>query len=656
MTMIATWRLEGPGGPVEIPSRKARALLSCLALSSGGAETRARLAALLWGDSDEDRARASLRQVISGLRGACERAGPPLLVSTAETVALVPGALVTDLDQLLAAIADGLPDDGDAARVAALPGLLGDLRDVSDGFESFAARAVEQAVAGAAQRLKQVYDDPARPLPARLRAARAAATLDDLDEDALRAQMRGLVEAGNSAAALRLYGEFYARLQAELDAEPSPATQDLAVGIKLADGQPPGAAPTAAPGPGTARIRPDPLPVVTVAVLPFEFLGAEPVPDYVAIGLLDQITCQLAAYRAPAVISSNTMRRYRGPPPEPARLRAELRASYVVAGSVLQSRGQAAVAVQLIETATGLVVWAGTYHCPVTALFDIRASLAETIASVVMPSVDVAELRRAIDAPPDALEPYHLVLRARDLIFRLDRGALMSAGALLEQAVVQAPRFAPAHALLGEWHLLANWQGWGLPTQAAQAAIERHLGQAIALSPGDGRAMALLAHCRVALARDHGGGLRLIETALALRPGDSETLVWSTPALAYNGQAPRAVEYARRAIDLSPLDPFLFRNEHFLAIALYCAGDFEAAAEHGLSCFGRAPDYGSNLRMTIAALVAAGRGAEAAPLVAQHERQEPGFSVAAFMPRHGLRDPAERRRFGERLVAAGLPR
>lgn len=652
--MIATWRLEGPGGPIDIPSRKARALLACLALASGRVETRARLAALLWGDTDEDKARASLRQVISGLRAACAGAGAPLLASTPETVALVPGALATDLDQLMAAIAAGLPDDGDARRVAALPGLLADLRGVSDGFEGFAARLVDQTLATAGQRLRQIYDDPARPAQARLRAARVAAALDDLDEDALRAQMRGLAEAGNAAAALRLYGEFYARLQAELDAEPSPATQDLAVEIKLAEGQPAAAAP--APAPAAAPARPEPPPLVTVAVLPFEFLGAEPVPDYVAIGLLDQITCQLAAWRAPAVISSNTMRRYRGPPPEPAQLRAELRASYVVAGSVLQSRGQAAVAVQLIETATGLVVWAGTYHCPVTALFDIRASLAETIASVVMPSVDVAELRRAIDAPPDALEPYHLVLRARDLIFRLDREALTAAGGLLEQAVAQAPRFAPAHALLGEWHLLAHWQGWGLPTPAAQAAIERHLGQAIALSPGDGRAMALLAHCRFALARDHAGGLRLIESALTLRPGDSETLVWSTPTLAYNGQARRAVGYGRRAIDLSPLDPFLFRNEHFLSIAHYCAGEFDAAAEQGLSCFHRAPDYGSNLRMTIAALVAAGRTPEAAPLVARHAGQEPDFSVAAFMPRHGLSDPAERQRFGERLVAAGLPR
>ena len=271
-----------------------------------------------------------------------------------------------------------------------------------------------------------------------------------------------------------------------------------------------------------------------------------------------------------------------------------------------------------------------------------------------MPSVDVAELRLTEETPTEAQEPYHLVLRARDLIFRLDRPSLETAGVLLERAVAQAPLFSPAHALLGEWHLLRFWQGWGPRPEAAQAAVQRHLTRAIALSPGDGRAMALWGHCRVSFAQDQDGAMKLIETALTLRPNDSETLVWSTPTLAFNGHAPRAVGYGRKAIDLSPLDPFLFRNEHFLSIALYCAGDYDGAAEQGLSAYRRAPDYGSNLRMTIASLVAAGRLSEATPLVEQHLRQEPGFSVASFLPRHGLRDPAARAAFGQRLVTAGL--
>lgn len=642
MTLLPPWRLDGPGGQIDIPSRKARALLACLALSPGRGQGRGSLASLFWGDSDTDKARASLRQVISGLRATLQGQGAPLLSTSAETVVLVPGGLATDLDALCAAIRNGLPDEGDIDRIAALPGLLSDLRDVSDGFEEFVARAVDQAVAQATRALKGVFDDPSQPATLRLRAAQAAWVLDDLDEAALRAQMTCLVQAGNSAAALRLYGVFHDRLSQGMDAEPSPETQDLAVRIKLAESR---QAPPA---------RTETLPLVTVAVLPFEFLGAEPVPDYVAIGLLDQITCQLAGYRAPAVISSNTMRRYLGTVPDLAELRRALRAKYVVSGTVLLHAGEAAVSVQLVDTGSAHVVWAGTYRCAAAGLFDIRASLAETLASVIMPNVDVAELRTAIDMPSAALEPYHLALRAKDLIFRLDRPSLEAAGALLEQAVAQAPLFGPAHALLGEWHVLRYWQGWGPPLDIAREAAQQHLARAIMLSPGDARAMALWGHCRFALARDQDGALRLIETALTLRPNDSGTLVWATPTLAFNGHAERAVAYAQKALGLSPMDPFRYCNEHFLSIAHYCAGDYDAAAETGLACFRKVPHFGSNLRMSIASLVAAGRIDEAGPLVARHRRQEPDFSVAAFMPRHGLRDPVDRRVFGDRLIAAGL--
>ena len=63
------------GQEVRIRSRKARALLGYLLLTEGGEETRERLVGLLWSRSDEEKARASLRQVVHELREALEAAG-----------------------------------------------------------------------------------------------------------------------------------------------------------------------------------------------------------------------------------------------------------------------------------------------------------------------------------------------------------------------------------------------------------------------------------------------------------------------------------------------------------------------------------------------------------------------------------------------------
>src|SRR5664279_5720845 len=63
------------GRLVELRTQKASAVLSYLALTEAKQESRERLVGLLWSRSDEERARASLRQVVRELRAAFEDAG-----------------------------------------------------------------------------------------------------------------------------------------------------------------------------------------------------------------------------------------------------------------------------------------------------------------------------------------------------------------------------------------------------------------------------------------------------------------------------------------------------------------------------------------------------------------------------------------------------
>jgi len=62
------------GRLVELRTRKASAVLSYLALTETKHETRERLISLLWSRSEEEKARASLRQVVRELRSAFEDA------------------------------------------------------------------------------------------------------------------------------------------------------------------------------------------------------------------------------------------------------------------------------------------------------------------------------------------------------------------------------------------------------------------------------------------------------------------------------------------------------------------------------------------------------------------------------------------------------
>jgi len=64
ISLLGTPVIEHRGEPVEVDTRKAIAILAYVALEKG-IHSRDTLAALLWPESDESRARAALRRTLS---------------------------------------------------------------------------------------------------------------------------------------------------------------------------------------------------------------------------------------------------------------------------------------------------------------------------------------------------------------------------------------------------------------------------------------------------------------------------------------------------------------------------------------------------------------------------------------------------------------
>src|SRR5690349_17665235 len=75
VSLVGRFGLKLDGRPIELRTRKAAAVLGYLVLSDTKHESRERLVGLLWSRSDEEKARASLRQVVRELRSVLEEAG-----------------------------------------------------------------------------------------------------------------------------------------------------------------------------------------------------------------------------------------------------------------------------------------------------------------------------------------------------------------------------------------------------------------------------------------------------------------------------------------------------------------------------------------------------------------------------------------------------
>ena len=401
------------------------------------------------------------------------------------------------------------------------------------------------------------------------------------------------------------------------------------------------------------RLVPGGVPIV--AVLPLLASSDDGMAGWIAGGVAEDLVGMLASLREPMVISANSTRHLTGHNLDLRTIAAQLGAHYVVTGSVRVAGGRGRIAVELAEASNGAALWGQAFTFTEDSIFETQAVIAANIANALAPQVNAAELRRSKGQLPDDMGAYHLLLQARDRIFRLDREGFDEAGGMLAEAVRRDPGYSGAHAARADWFSLRVFQGWSADIGRDVAALMDAAQEAIRLDPLNARALALYAHNLMLAHGRNDDALALLDRSLAAAPNDAEALIWSGPTLAYSDHTTQAIDRCERALLLSPSDPFLFRYQHFMSIAHYCAGNFSQSAAFGLRAHTENPNYISNLKVTIAALCGAGRTHEIPNLMRCLLKLQPDFSVNAMLARKLFHDDTKQARMRRDLLSVGLP-
>jgi adenylate cyclase len=427
--------------------------------------------------------------------------------------------------------------------------------------------------------------------------------------------------------------------------EPATETQELLARIKLGhferrrltDPDPGGSAPP------------------RLAVLPFRILGPDPVPTYLADGLVEDIVCMFAGLREPVVISSHSTRALRDQELDLTSIGSAFSARYIVSGVVRRAANRLRLSVELAEAASGEVLWKQNFDIEEAQIFDVHDQIVARVVHYLAPRVQAAELRRISRMRPENLGAYHRLLQARELIFDLDRTSFDRAGELLSEAISLDPEYANTHVALCDWCSLRLGQGWSPDPASDAQMLDRAARTAIRRDPENAHALVMLGHNRTLLDLDYDEALALFDRALAAAPNDATVLIMSSPTFAFSGQPAEAVRRAERALSLSPQDSFAFRIHHFLSIAHFFNSNFAEAEHWGRESLAHNQNYTSNLRLLACILVERGKLGEARTLAARAMALQPNFRVRPAVERYVSRDEAWRRKYGDNLIAAGVP-
>lgn len=230
LQLLGGFRLQDTAGrEIRVASRKGRALLAYLALRAGDAQSRDRLATLLWEDADDELARSSLRQALASIRKCLPDAAHAALLTDANALRLDMSMMDSDIAALRRLLSAGTR----TALQEILSLYRGDLLEGFDArsgaFEDWLTQeriALRRQMTDALQKLTTLCvsnDDVEGALNACLRLV----TLDPLNEAAHRTIMELHARRHTYADALRQYRLCRDVLRRELNVAPEPATEHL---------------------------------------------------------------------------------------------------------------------------------------------------------------------------------------------------------------------------------------------------------------------------------------------------------------------------------------------------------------------------------------------------------------------------------------------
>jgi tetratricopeptide (TPR) repeat protein len=324
----------------------------------------------------------------------------------------------------------------------------------------------------------------------------------------------------------------------------------------------------------------------------------------------------------------------------------------VVEGSVRKSGDRVRITAQLNDVSTGSHIWAERYDRDLADVFAVQDEITESIVAAIEPQLYAAENFRARRKPPGSLDAWDLVMRALSHFWRVTRQDNVVAQALLEKAIAIDPNYGQALGVLATSHTFGAHMGWADMSTVAPIAQRAAL-SAVRADGEDPWAHHGLAYVYL-FARRFEDSLAEFELALLLNPNFSLAQAFYGVALCYCGRWEEGDLAARRALRLSPRDPFSALYYGIAAYAQFIGHHYDEAIRLSHEAIRQRGDFVGGHRVLTAAAGMAGRRDVAEAALVELRRAQPNIKLAWIAKDLPMRQDADREHYLEGFRRAGL--
>ena len=286
----------------------------------------------------------------------------------------------------------------------------------------------------------------------------------------------------------------------------------------------------------------------TIAVLPFVNMSSDPEQEYFSDGITEEVLNLLVKIPELKVTSRTSVFSFKGEKIDIPTVAEKLGVAHILEGSVRKAGNRVRITAQLIEAGNDVHLWSETYERKLDDIFAIQ----DEIAREVVNALQIQLLGEAPIATSTNTEAYKLYLRGKHFA-TLGRKGLESAIKAYQESIALDANFAPSWAGLS---VVLRWQGQYGITDLLEAmeASRRAAMRALELDNKLAEAWLALARIQFYYDWDWSRADATIRTALKYGSQNAPVLRQATWTALTLGETERALDLARLAVDLDPLD------------------------------------------------------------------------------------------------------
>jgi adenylate cyclase len=265
----------------------------------------------------------------------------------------------------------------------------------------------------------------------------------------------------------------------------------------------------------------------------------------------------------------------------------------------------------LIEAETGSHLWADHFDGLLEDVFDLQDQVATSVAGVIEPTLQAAEMRRSNDRPTSDLTAYDLSLRAIPHVLSRAQERLFLARDMLGEVIQRDPHFGIALAWAAVVRAQLDVNGWTEDREAGSREGVDLASRAVRAAPDDPETLGVAAFVfGYFSSEDIDAAKTMIDRSVALSPSRAHSWLVSGWIRLWAGEPEVAIGHLNTSLRLNPRG---LRPMHMLGIgaAHFFGHQFDDAVPILHASIQELPNFGETYRFLAASYAHLGRLDEA---------------------------------------------